>query len=129
METTNPGPWRFAAPVARSLNSAFNISLSQDASVSYSVDIQCSMSLTSGQQGTVFLEQADDSGFTINVEEICRFTNGNTGTLTIGLALVQNVTGTVSGTVKSGRWARLRTQNNVGVPVFTYRSGQEVILN
>lgn len=128
METTFGAPQRSSFALLRSLNSAFLISPSYDANVSYSVDIACTISLAGGQQGTLFLEQADDSGFAVNVEEICRSVNGNTGTVVIGVNMTQNVTATVSGTVLRGKWCRLRTQNNTGTPVFTYRSGQETLL-
>lgn len=117
----------FANPT-RSLNSAFQISTSRDAAVSYSVDISTAISLTTGQTGTVYLRYADDSGFTTNVIEVCRFVNGNTGTLTIGLALTQNGTGTLSGVIPAGKYVKLVTENNTGTPTFTYRRAQEVLI-
>lgn len=118
----------FANP-GRSLNgSAFQISSTRDAVVSYSVDVACTLSLTSGQQGTVYLRYADDSGFSTNITEVCRFVNGNTGTLTIGLNLTQNATGTLSGVIPAGKYVKLVTENNTGSPTFTYRRAQEVLL-
>ncbi len=119
---------RSQSSASRSLNSAFQPSATRDSLVNYSVDISVSLSLTTGQAGTVYLEVASDSGFTTNVQELSRFANANTGTLTIGLALVQTVTGTMSGYVPAGYYVRLRTQNNTSTPTFTYRSGQEVLL-
>lgn len=113
---------------SRSLNSPFQINTSRGALVNYSVDVSCTISLTSGQSGTVFLEIASDSGFTTNVQELCRFLNANSGTLTIGLNLVQAVTGTLSGFVPSSYYCRIRTANTVSTPTFTYRSGQEILL-
>lgn len=113
---------------SRSLNSAFQISASRNCLVSYSVDVSCAITLTTGQTGTAFLEYADDSGFTTNVVEVCRFVNSNSGTLTIGLNLVQAVTGTLSGFIPTAKYCRIRTANTVGTPTFTYRSGQEVLL-
>lgn len=120
-------PNSFANP-SRSLNSAFQISTTRDALVSYSVDVACALSLTTGQQGTVYLRYADDSGFTTNVVEVCRFVNGNTGTLAIGLALTQNATGTLSGAIPAGKYVKLVTENNTGTPTFTYRRAQEVLI-
>lgn len=125
METTPGNEWRQASVAVRSLNSAFLISAANDTYVSYSVDIQCTLSLSGGMQGTVFLETADNAAFNVNVTEICRTVNGNTGTLTIGLNITQSSTGTLSGTVLAGKWTRLRTNNDSGAPTFTYRSGQE----
>lgn len=119
---------RSQSSASRSLNTIFQINATRDCIVNYSVDISCTLSLTTGQSGTVFLEIASNSGFTTNVQELARFVNGNTGTLTIGLALTQNVTGTLSGYVPTGYYVRLRTVNNTGTPTITYRSGQEVLL-
>lgn len=119
---------RSQSSASRSLNSVFQPNSTRDTLVNYSVDIACTLTLTTGQSGTVFLEIASNSGFTSNVQELARFVNGNTGTLAIGLSLTQNVTGTLSGYVPAGYYVRLRTANNTGTPTFTYRSGQEVLL-
>ena len=124
----NKPPARSQSSVSRSLNSAFQPSSTRECLVNYSVDIATSLTLISGQSGVVFLEMASDSGFTTNVQELGRFVNGQTGTLTIGLSLSQNVTGNLSGYLPAGYYCRLRTSNTVGTPTFTYRSGQEVLL-
>lgn len=113
---------------SRSLNSAFQISSTRDSLVGYSVDIATTISLTTGQSGTVFLEYADQSGFTTGVTEVARFVNGNAGTLTLGLNLTQTNTAQLGGMIPAGKYARLRTANNTGTPTFTYRSGQEVLV-
>lgn len=117
----------FANP-SRTLNSAFQISSARAAQVSYAVEVSCALTLVTGQQGTVYLEYADDSGFTTNVVEVNRFVNGNTGTLAIGLALTQIATGTLAGIIPAGKYVRLRTQNNTGTPTFTFRRSQEVLV-
>lgn len=117
----------FANPT-RSLNSAFQISTARNAQVSYAVGISCALSLTTGQQGTVYLEYADDSGFTTNVVGVTQFVNGNTGTLALGLALTQLNTAALSGMIPAGKYVRLRTQNNTGTPTFTFVSAQEVLV-
>lgn len=117
----------FAAPT-RSLNTAFQPSATRDAQVSYSVDIATTVSLSGGAVGTVFLEYADDSGFTTNVVEIGRTVSGNTGTLVVGLTLNQAATAQLNGIVPAGKYVRLRTANTTGTPTFTYRSSQEVLL-
>lgn len=113
---------------ARSLNSAFQISATRAASVNYSVDIATTVSLAGGAVGTVFLEYADDSGFTTNVKEVGRMVNGNTGTLVVGLTLNQTATAALSGIIPAAKYARLRTANTTGTPTFTFRSAQEVLL-
>jgi hypothetical protein len=123
-----PNMTRNQSSASRSLNTGFQLSTTRDALINYSVDISCTISLVTGQTGTVFLEIASDSGFTTNLQELGRSVNGNTGTLTIGLNLTQNATGTLSGFVPAAYYCRLRTANTVGAPVFTYRSGQEILL-
>lgn len=112
---------------SRSLNSAYQISALRNALVSYSVEIECTLTVSGGETGTVFLEIADDSGFTTNVQELCRSVNGNSGTLTIGLSLTQTLVANVEGVVPGGKYVRLRTDNTAGTPTFTYRSGQETL--
>lgn len=111
---------------SRSLNSAFIPNASRTMSVRYSVDIAATLSLVTGQSGTVFLEISANG--TTGWTEVSRFTNANSGTLTIGLGLTQTVTGNVSGVVPAGWSVRLRTANNTGTPTFTYQSGQEATL-
>lgn len=124
----NKFPSRSQSPASRSLNVGFQVNATRDALVNYSVDIACVLSLTTGQTGTLFLEIASDSGFTMNLQELSRFVIGNAGTLSIGLNLTQNSTGTVSGFVPAGYYVRLRTFNVIGSPTFAYRSGQEILL-
>lgn len=113
---------------SRSLNSSFQLSTTRNALVNYSVDVSCALSLTSGETGTGFLEYADDSGFTTNVVEVCRFVNSNTGSLAIGLNLIQAITGVISGFIPLNKYCRIRTANTLGTPTFNFRSGQEVLL-
>lgn len=119
---------RVPAYITRALNTAFQISASRDASVSYSVKISPTLSLTTGEEGTVILEIADNSGFTTNVQEITEISNGNIGNLTIGLNSTQPATFNISGIIPANKWVRLRTVNNTGTPDFTARPGQETLL-
>lgn len=112
----------------RSLNSIFQPSPSRDTIVTYSIDIACTLSLSGGQTGTVFLEVADDVDFTTNIQEISRTVNGNTGTLSIGLNITQNCTAQLSGCIEAAKFVRIRTANTTGTPTFNYRSGQEAIV-
>jgi hypothetical protein len=112
----------------RSLNTCFQVSSTRDAFVSYAVDIGTSLSLLAGQQGTVYMRTYTNSSCTTGTQEVTRFVNGQTGTLTIGLALQQNVTGTLAGIIPAGLWVQLVTENNTGTPTFTARPGQETLL-
>lgn len=123
----DPANWSYTTPT-RSLNTAFQVSTTRNSRVSYAVSIAATLSLTTGQSGTVVLEYADDSGFTTNVKTIQSSINANTGSLAIGLNLTQTVTASVSGDVPSGKYVRLRTVNNTGTPTFTFVSAQEVLL-
>lgn len=113
--------------VSRTLNSAFQISSSRDTFVSYAVDVSSTLSLITGQAGTVVLEYADNSGMSTNVVTVNSAVNGNTGSLAIGLNLTQTVTTVVSGVIPAGKYVRIRTVNTTGTPTFTYKSGQEVL--
>lgn len=115
-------------PVTRSLNAVYMVHGSHDAFVNYSIDIACTLSLSGGQTGTVFLEYADDEAWTTNITEACRTVNGNTGTLTIGLNIAQNCTAQVSGMIAAGKWVKIRTANTTGSPTFSWRSGQEAVI-
>lgn len=113
---------------ARSLNNCFQISSTRDVHANYSIDISTSISLSGGQRGTVYLRTYTNSSCTTGTQEVARIVNGQTGTLTIGLAITQNVTSSLSGMVQAGLWAQLVTENNVGTPTFTALATQEVSL-
>lgn len=112
----------------RALNTCFLVSASRDAAVSYGVDISASLTLTSGELGTVYLETFTDSGCTTGTQEVCRVANGQTGSLAVGATVTQNVTSNLTGVVPAGKYVKLRTENNTGSPVFTARPGQETLL-
>lgn len=128
LATLPSAPTRTFNNPTRSLNTSYQVSTTQDAVVNVSVDVSCALTLAGGQTGTVFLEYADDSGMTTNLKECSRFVNGNTGTLTVGLNITQNATGTLTGVVPAGKYVRIRTANTAGTPTFTFRSAQEVLL-
>lgn len=128
VDKPSPPAGRVFSYPSRPLNTCFQVSASRDAAVSYAVDVQTSLSLAAGQQGTVYLELFAASGCAGGAQEVNRFTNGQTGALTIGLSLVQNVTGTLAGVVPAGGFVRLRTENNTGSPTFSARAAQEVLL-
>ena len=107
------------------LNTARQASTTRDAQVTISVEQATTLSLSGGQTCNAFLEYADDSGFTTNVKEIGRSTNGNTGTLAIGLNITQTNTATITGLVPANKYYRIRT---TGTGTQTFRSAQEVLL-
>lgn len=119
---------RTQSAATRTLNTIFQVSSTRDSLVGYSVDIGCTLSLTGGQTGTVILEMATNVTFTTGVQEMARFVNGQTGTLTIGLNITQTCTASLNGYVPFGNYVRIRTDNTVATPTFNFRSGQEVLL-
>lgn len=121
------GTNRSQASAARALNTAFQISATRDAWVSYSVQITVTASIAGGQNGDVILEIASDSGFTTGVQTLAINGLGQTYSVAIALQGVQPQTGVVTGYVPAGYYARLRTVSNTGAPSFSYRAGQEVL--
>lgn len=117
----------FANPT-RSLNSAFQISTTSNALVSYTVDIAASLSLSGGATGTVTLEYADDSGMSTNLKTVQSSVNGNAGTLTLGLGLTQTATAALGGVIPAGKYVKIVTANTTGTPTFTMRAAQEVLI-
>lgn len=124
---SQPVALSFANPT-RSLNSAFQVSTTRAAAVSYTVDVATTLSLTGGATGTITLQYADDSGFTTNVKTVQSSVNGNTGALTIGLTLTQTSTAALTGIIPAGKYVKIVTANTAGTPTFTYRAAQEVLL-
>lgn len=122
----SPSPTKSFSNPARSLNTAFQASTTQDVFVSYTVDVSATLTLTGGQTGTVTLQYADNSGMSTNLVSVQSSVNGNTGALTVGLSLTQTGTAAVTGIVPAGKWVRISTSNTAGTPTFTFRSAQEV---
>ena len=116
------------AAVTRALNMAFQASATRPVLGIYSVKIVTTVSIGNNQDGDVILEIASDSGFTSNVQTLAIGENGQTVTLAVALNSVQSQTMTLTGMIPAGYYARLRTVNVTGSPVFTYRAGQETTL-
>jgi hypothetical protein len=112
----------------RALNTIFQVNANRWSTVRYSVDISTTVSLTGSQIGQVILETATNAAFTIGVQTLQVFSNGNSGTLVIGLVLTQLCTACLSADIPPGNYVRLRTVNVTGVPTYTYQAGQEVII-
>lgn len=115
------------AAAVRPLNTAFQVDVDSPAFVTYSVQCTVTASISGGQNGDVILEVASDQAFTQNVQALSMAGLGQTYTLAVALQGVQPQTALVSGWVPPGYWVRIRTVNNVGVPVYSFRGGQEVV--
>ncbi len=105
----------------RSFNTAFQASTTRDSEVKYSVSISCTISLSGGQSGTVSLQTSPDN---VTFTEVGRFTNTNTGALTIGLSLTNNNAGQITAFVPAGYYVKLVS---TGTGTITYVSGQEML--
>ena len=117
---TIPSALTFTTSAAsRSFNSAFQVSTTKDAIVSYTVQIACALTLSGGQSGTVFLETSPDNSVWT---EVGRAVNTNTGSLTIGLNITNTNAMTLAGFITRNYYVRLRT---TGSGTITYISGQE----
>lgn len=115
---------RLPSTVTRSFNAAFTPSATRDVHVSYNVSIAAALTLTGGQTGNVFLEISSNGSTWLTVGT---FSNGNTGTLTIGLSLINTQSGQLSFLVPAGYQVRLRT-TSTGSPTITYVSGFETAI-
>lgn len=105
----------------RSLDVIFQISPTQNCFANYSVDI----SVNSGAAGTIFFEISLDAEFAKDVQLIASFYNSIS---TQGDMISQTITSVLNGFIPSGYYVRLRTQDTVGLPLFSYVTGQEVLL-
>lgn len=119
-----------SAPVASAysnptpaLNTAAQLSITRDADVSYNVDVAIT-SLLIATTGAVFLEYADNAAMTTNVVIVASGVNSVGGVLNI----TNTATVALVGRIPAGKYRRIRTQNVSGIPTFTSRQGQEVLL-
>lgn len=125
IEAVQPTALMTIGAATRPINStAFQPSATQDAMVSYCVEIACTLSLSGGQTGTIFLEVSPDGAS--NWVEIGHVSNGNTGTLTIGLNITQTLAGCIAGMIPAGYYGRLRQTGTAAS--YTYKSGQETLV-
>lgn len=117
-------PARTFTNPTRTLNTAFQISTTQDAQVVYSVDITVAAVLIAGTSGRVYLEYANDSAFTSGVVSVA-----SSGQSTGGVLSITNLgTANLVGMIPSGKYVRLRTVNVTGTPTFAFANAQEVLL-
>lgn len=110
------------AAVSRALNTSFQISTTQNAFVFYSINEAEVLTLTGGQTGIIQLQISPDN---VTFTTIAQFKVGNTGTLTVGLTLTDEVGSQLSGFIPAGYWVKLPTS---GTGTQTEITGQEVKL-
>lgn len=122
------------ATVSRSIVTAtnqqgFQISTSQPAVVSYSISISTTATIGGTSSGNVYLEIAATNSTTpSDWTAIGQIGNGQTISLAVALQSIQLITGQLMGCVPAGYYARIRSNNVSGTPIYTYMNGQEVLM-
>lgn len=108
----------------RNFNQAYQISSTDQAQISISVSISCNLSLSGGQAGNVQLQISPNG--TSGWITMAQVTNGNTGTLTIGLNTTQVCGGQLTCPLPVGYYWRATTTNTTGTPTYTFNGGNEI---
>lgn len=107
-----------------SFNTPFTtITMNYPVAVAYSITISCPLTISGGSTGTVYLEVSADGS--TDWYEIARVSNGQSGTLVIGVAITDTKTLVLSGVVPDNYYVRLRTATT-GSPTITLVKGQEM---
>lgn len=112
---------------ARSLNTAYQESSTKYVDVRVSTSILCTLSLTGGQDGSIFLEYSADGSTNWTFAGQSR--TSNTGSLTLGLNTSQAGASQISVLLPPGYYWRLRTVNTTGTPTFAFLGGFLVTYN
>lgn len=124
----NNAPGRSTIVTVAAAANGFQVSSTNNATVSYSITIVATATIGGSSSGYVVLEIAStNSTNPSDWKEISRVSNGISVTLALTLQSIQTVGGTVSGAVPAGYYVRERSVNVAGTPTYTYNSGQEVV--
>lgn len=126
--SVNNAPARSIVTTAAAAN-GWQPSATQNALLSYSVNITTTATIGGASTGYVVLEVCStNSSVAANWLEVGRVTNSQTITLAIALQSIQIIGGCVACMIPAGYYARLRSVSSSGSPTFTYVSGQEVLM-
>jgi hypothetical protein len=107
--------------VSRVLNTSYQATLQPRWNiVNFSVSINSSLTLSGGQTGTILLQTSPDNSTWTTVSTAV---NGNTGTLTVGLATTNSQTVQMVGTVPPNYYYRLSSS---GASTMGITNGREV---
>lgn len=112
----------------RTLNTCFQPSSTRDTIVNYSVDIDTTSTLISGQDGTVTLTFYTDSGCSTGSQVVDSGHSKTTQSLGLTVTLLNGGTVHLGGVIPAGKYAKIVTANTTGTPVFTSRATQETQL-
>ena len=118
--------------VTTTASTGYQISSTRDAYAVYSVTITTTSTITSGAQGTAYLEVCPTNSTTPSAWQIAdSATSGQTYSLAVAIQGVQPISLKLDTIVPAGYYARLRTAINTGTTstcTFAYASGCEVLL-
>lgn len=107
----------------------FQISSTRESEVRYNLTIVTTATLVTGAVGVIVLEMAPTNSVTpSDWVEIGRLTNGQVFSLAVAIGCTQTISGQLSAAVPVGYYVKLRSINTTGTPIYTYNSGQEVLL-
>jgi len=106
----------------RSFNTTFQPSTDKMCFVTYSIRIQTTLTLTSGQAGLV---QLLIDSFSPPTTVVAQGRSGTTGTLSLTLTHNDDYTVVLSGWVLPGNYVRINTTNVTGTPTFTLERSTE----
>ena len=124
----NNTPSRTIVTTAAAAN-GFQISTTRNTIINYSATIVSTATIAGSATGYIVLEICPtNSSIAGDWIEIGRIPNGQAVSLAITLQSVSTGGGQVGGVLPAGYYARLRSVNTAGTPVYTYNSGQEVQL-
>jgi hypothetical protein len=112
----------------RALSTCFQVSSSRDAQVTYAVDVTTTLTLTTGQQGSVALRTYTDSACTLGGQTVISGASGLPAALSVTVGLSNLGTVSLPSIIPAGAWVRIETTSTTGTPTFAARQGQEVLL-
>lgn len=107
---------------SRSFNFGYQMSTTKWIEIKPCFKLACSLSLSGGQEGNIFLETSPDNATWTTIGS---FNSSNTGSLTIGLNTVQSSSGQLTVLLAPTYYYRLRTVNVTGTPTFTMLAGNK----
>lgn len=117
-----PAPTAIASG-GRNFNQSYQLSSTRPSKIKVSVNISCSLTLTSGASGEVILEiSPNGSSGWVYAGQI---SGSNTGSLSIGINTTQITGATIDEDLPAGYYWRLRTNNITGTPTYIFNGGNE----
>lgn len=121
-DSIDPGAPTVVTPT-RALNTPFQPSLTNTVEVFYSARVVSALSLAGGQAGRIELRCDANNPPTTSRGRVA---GGSTGTLAVGLNIVDTVEGQLTFKVPPGWWVSLVTVNEAGTPTYSLTSQAEL---